>query len=304
MPNIVVTGGCGFIGHHLVKQLSKNPDNNIIIVDNLSTGKISRAVGFKHYLGISEFVDAYTSKKIKIDQIYHLGMASSSPMYTDSPSVLLEVIEDMTTLLELMRNTNIKLVLASTSSLYNGNRLPYTENMQILPTDFYTEARLYCERLIQVYHNMYGVKANILRLFSVYGEGEESKGKYANMVTQFRLTINQGKSPVVYGDGTQSRDFIHVSDVVTAMQSAMSKDFDDVEIFNVGTGRTHNFIEVIDMLQNGTKHIASQFIKNPIPNYVQHTQADIDKASQVLEFVATVRLKDWIRDGCNKNEGD
>jgi UDP-glucose 4-epimerase len=260
----VVTGGAGFIGSNLVERLVKE-GNEVIVIDNLNTGNLQNLKGLN-----IKFIKANAGEIDKIvepiDGIFHLGIYSSSPMYRKRKELTYKVIEDWINILEFATKNKVKVVLASTSSIYNGNPLPWREDMQIIPTDLYTEARHAMERIAKVYNEIYGTKVVILRLFSVYGEKEEFKGEYANLVTQFILAALKGETIKVFGDGTQTRDFIYVQDVVDAFIKAMNSNI-DFDIFNVGKGK----------------------------NYVWHTLADTTKAEEKLGFKAKIYLEEGIR---------
>jgi UDP-glucose 4-epimerase len=289
----VVTGGAGFIGSNLVEKLIKE-GNEVIVIDNLHTGSLYnlKNLNIKFVKG-----DAGEIEKIidPIDGIFHLGIPSSSPMYKKKRELIYKAMEDWIKILEYATKNKIKIVLASTSSIYNGNPVPWREDMQIIPTDFYTEVRYAMERIAKVYNDLYGTKVVALRLFSVYGEREEFKGEYANLVTQFILAALKGETIKVFGDGTQTRDFIYVQDVVDAFIKAMNSSI-DFDIFNVGRGKSYSLNEVIAMVSRILDvDVRVKYVENPIKNYVWHTLADTTKAEERLGFKAKVDLEEGIR---------
>jgi len=296
---LIVTGGCGFIGSNLVERLVKE-DHEVKVFDNLHTGNLKNLEGILKEKDIftktlsgpySSMEDLVPNAKV----IFHLGIPSSSPMYKEDRHYFGWAINDMIDVLEYCKKYNAKLILASSSSLYNGNIGPYTEDMTIKVTDFYTECRYSMERLCQLYNELYGLNIVAMRFFSVYGPKETFKGKYANMVSQFLWMIRNRVTPVIYGDGTQTRDFIHVSDVVQALILVMEKDFPKFEVFNVGTGIAKSFNDVIDILNDllGTK-IKPKYVENPIKNYVPDTLANTKKAEDLLGFKAKLTLREGI----------
>ena len=287
--NILVTGGAGFIGSNLVNTLYKN--NDVVVVDNLHTGKksnIDKATdnGVKFVKG-----DAKDIGKIErdFDYIFHLGIYSASPMYRNDPNLVGEVIQGMTSVLEFSRELEVPLVFASTSSIYNGIEPPHKENVIPGVTDYYTEARIACERLSELYSKLYDVNAAAMRFFSVYGYNDIGKGKYANLVTQFMVSTMKEEEPLIYGDGEQRRDFVFVTDVVDALlRAADSKGFN---VYNVGTGKNYSLNEAVEKLRNITgKNIAPKYIKMPVKNYVMTTLADPSKAKREIGFEAKVSL--------------
>ncbi len=291
---IIVTGGAGFIGSNLVERLCK--DNEVCVIDNLHTGSednLSHANGsgsvtFKK-IDSGDIADA----GFDADIVYHLGMYSASPMYRDNPLLLGEVANGMVKVLEYIKKRKIPLVFASTSSIYNGVKPPHKEDAQFFVTDYYTEGRIFAERTSELYGKLHGCNIAAMRFFSVYGWHEEAKKGYANLVTQFMWDMKEGKSPVIYGDGNQKRDFVFVDDVVEALVRASAvKGF---EVFNVGAGRSYTINQMVDILNKKLgKNIAKKYVKMPVSNYVMETLADTSKAKRLLGFEAQVNLGDGI----------
>ena len=286
---ILITGGAGFIGSNLVNSLYE--DNDIVVLDNLHTGKkanLKTAIdgGVKFVKG-----DAKDIAKIKgeFDYVFHLGIYSASPMYRDNPNLIGEVIQGMTNVLEYCKKSGSTLVFASTSSIYNGIEPPHTESVVPGVTDFYTEARIACERLGELYSKLHDVRVAAMRFFSVYGYNDIGKDKYANLVTQFMVSMLKGEKPVIYGDGEQKRDFVFVSDVVDALLRATEvKGF---EVYNVGTGRNYSLNEAVAKLHKITgKNIEPKYVKMPVKNYVMTTLADTLKTKKEIGFSARINL--------------
>ncbi|RZN14888.1 MAG: NAD-dependent epimerase/dehydratase family protein [Methanosarcinales archaeon] len=291
--NVIVTGGAGFIGSNLVSELSKEHD--VTVLDNFHTGsadnlkdKITVVNDSSRNIG-----DRFSNADIDIDAIFHLGIPSSSPMYKENPMLVGSAINDAINVFEFAKKTGAKVVFASSSSLYNGLTTPNKEDMDVMVADYYTEARFGIERVAELYHKLYGMEVVGLRFFSVYGPNEHAKGIYANIISQFLWDMQDCKIPVIYGDGKQTRDFIFVSDVVRACILAMETDMSG--IFNVGTGVSHSFNDIVNLLNNalGTD-IKPQYIKNPVKNYVAHTLADLTKVKASLGFRSEYSLEDGI----------
>jgi UDP-glucose 4-epimerase len=167
--------------------------------------------------------------------------------------------------------------------------------MTIQVADYYTEARLAMERMAELYKRLFDVDSVGTRFFSVYGSKEEAKMQYANMVTQFLWEMRDGKTPVIFGDGLQTRDFTYVKDVVRALQLAMKSDYHGV--LNVGTGKAYTFNQIIEILnKNMGLAVKPQHVENPIKNYVQHTLSDTAKAEKVLGFKARYSLEEGVKE--------
>ncbi|MCD6539059.1 NAD-dependent epimerase/dehydratase family protein [Candidatus Bathyarchaeota archaeon] len=290
---IIVTGGCGFIGSNLVERLVKD-GYSVVVFDNLHTGSLRNIEGLD-----VEFYNEPYSKMVEIipeaEVIFHLGIPSSSPMYKENPRLVGDAINDAIEIFESAKKYSCKVVYASSSSIYNGNNVPFREDMPIYVTDYYTECRYAIERLAKLYNILHGVKSVGLRFFSIYGPKEKFKGKYANIISQFLWAMLRDEPPVIFGDGTQTRDFTHVYDVVDALLLAWKKDF-ECEIFNVGTGVAHSFNEIVEILNRILgKNIQPIYKPNPIKNYVYHTLADTTKAEKILGFKAKIPLEEGIR---------
>jgi len=290
---VLVTGGAGFIGSNLVEELVK--EHEVVVLDNFHTGSRENLQGMEDKVElIKDSCANLLSRDMRVDAIYHLGIPSSAPMYKKDPLLIGEAIDGMVNVLEVAKRDGIKVVFASSSSLYNRLQPPHREDMQIKVTDYYTEARLWMERLAELYSSLYSVKCIGLRLFSVYGPKEGAKGRYANIISQFLWRMREDGSPVIYGDGSQTRDFIFVKDVVRAFILAMESSI-DYGIFNVGTGVSYTFNEVVETLNRKLKkEIKPTYVKNPIKNYVMHTLADTTKAREELGFEARYSLEEGI----------
>lgn len=292
--NIIVTGGAGFIGSTLVDRLCKN--NKVLVIDNLHTGDMRNLVKAMKSGNVTvkkASSDAISKVDFDADIVYHLGMYSSTPMYKKNPQLLGEVAAEMISVLEYVREHKVPLVFASTSSIYNGVKPPHRENAQYTITDYYTEGRIFGERTSELYNVLYGLDIAAMRFFSVYGPKEEAKKDYANLISQFMWLIEKGERPVIYGDGTQKRDFVFVEDVVQALINASAvKGFN---VYNVGTGKSYTINSMVEKLNKklGT-NVKPKYIKMPIKNYVHETLADTKKAKNGLGFKASVSLDDGI----------
>jgi len=288
----IVTGGAGFIGSNLVRKLASE-GNAVIVIDNLHTGNEKNLEKIENVTFVKGDASEISKVREDVSGVFHLGIYSSSPMYKENPLLVGEAVKQFAGVLEFCRKKDCGLAWASTSSVYNGVRPPHSENAAINVTDYYSETRHYMERMAELYHGLYGMKSAGLRYFSVYGPHEEFKGRYANLVTQFLLAALKGVQPVVYGDGTQKRDFIFVEDVVRANLKAMESGAHGV--FNAGTGKSYTINEMVAMLGKATgREIMPKYVDNPMKNYVAETLADTSKAKNTLGFEAKVGLGEGI----------
>jgi UDP-glucose 4-epimerase len=342
---ILVTGGAGFIGSNLANSLihrikngslptteldqtiqdSIHPEGNykfgdVVALDDLSLGSTSNlSKEVKFVRGSIMDYDLVLELSRGCDYIFHQAALSSSPMFIEDPrkGIDINVMGFMNIMESAKRNKVRKVVYASSSSLYNGLPTPYRESANIIPKTFY-ESSFYCrETIARTYNVEYGVDSVGLRYFSVYGPNEKHKGRFANNISQFIWDMaEKKKSPIIYGDGNQTRDFTFVDDVVQANILAMNgkkqhegpddnsiSDSNNIDnnkehrtkrgnneksgftIYNVGTGVQTSFNRVIEIINRQLDtDIKPVYVKNQINNYVQHTMADISLARLELGY--------------------
>ncbi len=293
--SILVTGGAGFIGSNLVEELLAAGED-VVVLDNMHTGSPENLKGLVGNLRLIQgSCNDLPGMDLHPERIYHLGIPSSSPMYKKNPYLVGEALNGFTAVFELAKKSGSRVVYASSSSLYNGLLPPHREDMTIRVADYYTEARLAMERMAELYKQLYDVNSVGMRFFSVYGPKETAKKQYANMVTQFLWEMQDAKTPIIFGDGLQTRDFTYVKDVTHALQMAMQSDYHG--IVNVGTGKAYTFNQTIEILNKAMGlDVKAQHVPNPIKNYVLHTLSDTTKSEKVLGFRARFNLVDGVKE--------
>lgn len=292
---IIITGGTGFIGSNLVDKLAEK--NDVLVIDNFHTGdRKNIELLLKNNKVTLKDMDVKDILKLDFnaDYIFHMGIYSASPMYRKDPFLVSEVMSGMIAVLEYAKKNKSKVVFASTSSIYNGIEPPHKEDVIPNVTDYYTEARIAAERISELYAKLENVDVQAIRFFSVYGPHEEAKKNYANLVTQFYWNIKNKESPVIYGDGTQRRDFIHVSELAEILVRASK--LRGFNIINGGTGKNYSLNEMLVMLnkQLGTD-VKATFIKMPISNYVMETLADTTNLKNKLAYTPKISLEEGIK---------
>lgn len=292
----LVTGGAGFIGSNMTENLV-GEKHKVVVVDNLSTGDLKNLSAVKDEI---KFIEAPSMDVLELDElngldgIYHYGIPSTTKLYRDDRLLVGEAINEFTKILELAKREKCKLIYASSSSVYNGNTPPFKEDMPVLIKDFYTEARYLMERMAKLYYDFYNVQSIGFRFFSVYGPHEEAKKTFANLVSQFMWDLKAGRQPLLYGDGSQTRDFTFVDDINNGFKLGMKSNL-EYEILNLGTGKCYALNELVDILNEilGTD-IKPTYQENPLQNYVQETLADTSKAKERLGFEAKIALREGI----------
>ncbi len=299
MEKILVTGGAGFIGSNFCNINKNNYD--ITALDNLFLGDEKNLDSDIRFIkGNACNVDDL-NKAGKVDYVVHLAGTSSAPMFMGDGLVdgYVNSIQSFLTVLEWARKNGVKKVLyASTSSLYGNNPLPLVETQEVTPINHYAVTKRVYEYSSACYHKVHPEMDIIgFRFMSIYGPNEEAKGKYANLVSQFCWDMARGLSPVIYGDGSQTRDFTNVKDVVQGLSLAIRTEKKlGADVFNIGTGRASSLNEILEALEKAFNNgIKAKYIPNPVKEgYVKGQNADISKIHEILGYEPKVKLEDGI----------
>ena len=300
---ILVTGGAGFIGSNIATELV-NRNHEVTILDNFSLGtseNISNIEDDAHIInGTVLNKELLNTASENCDIIFHQAGASSSPMFSNdfTQSVKTNIIGHAN-ILEACKQNNAKLIFASTSSIYGNYPSLLSENKCMIPPNHYAVTKHTCENLSRVYSLENDIEIICMRYMSVYGTNEASKGRFSNLVSQFIWDICESDIPIIYGNGEQSRDFTHVSDVVNANMLAMKATSHNISknfgIYNIGTGIQTSLNTIVTIINNITKNnITPHYVPNPISNYILTQQTDTLNASKCLSFNAKITLKDGI----------
>lgn len=298
-PRILIAGGAGFIGSNFCNINKEKYE--IIALDNLFLGDARNLDPNIQFIegdaGKAEDLD----KVGAVDYVVNLAGTSSAPMFMGDGLVegYLNSVRSFLTVLEWARKNGTKKVLyASTSSLYGNNPIPLVETQHVTPINHYAVSKEIYEHASACYNKVYPEMDIIgFRFMSVYGPNEEAKGVYANLVSQFCWDMARGLSPVIYGDGTQFRDFTNVRDVVQALTLAIETDQKlGADIFNIGTGRSTSLNEIVAALEKAFNNgVKAKYIENPVKEgYVMGQHADITKIQKVLGYEPKVKLEDGI----------
>jgi len=303
MQKVLVTGGAGFIGSNLVHELvSKGIE--VKVLDDLFLGSESNLKEVKEDI---EFIKGSVLDNEKVeeavkncDTVFHQAARSSSPMHKEKPVNGLEVnVSGFVNVCEAAAEEGVdKIVYASTSSMYGSVEPPHREHTGEVPTNLYTASKMARERYAQVYSYNEKIQTTGLRYFSVYGPREKSKGKYANVVTQFLWRMQKDEKPVIWGDGEQSRDFTYVKDIVKANILAAERDKEiDGKQFNIGTGRDRTFNNAVEEINSLLgKNIKPKHIENPRDKYVETTKADYSRAENKLGYKPDYSFEEGLKE--------
>jgi UDP-glucose 4-epimerase len=309
---ILVTGGAGFIGSHLVDMLA--PHNDVTVVDNLSTGSKENIRRHLEHKAI-QFIEADIRDKERmyeltknIDIIYHLAVQCVRVSLYD-PTLVHEV--NATGTLNLCqaatKNGVQKFVFTSSAEVYGeGKFIPIDENHPLESHTPYGAAKLAGEAYVGVYRRTYGLPSVILRLFNTYGQREHFEGAYGEVIPRFVVRVINGLSPVLFGDGEQTRSFCNVTDTVRAIIEASRREAAVGQIINIGSDKeiTINKLAetIIKLLGNGQKMMPLHWA--PRPGEIRRHTADISKARQLLGFKLRVNLIEGLNNYINWVRGE
>jgi len=292
--NCLVTGGAGFIGSNLVDKLI-DLGHSVICIDNESSECHEqfywnpKANNYKY--------DICDYKKIEhlfngIDYVFHIASdARIQPAILNPRKSIESNAVGTANVIELSRINKVKrFIYSSTSSAYGKKViLPNIETQASDPLTPYSTAKVFGENLARVYYNLYGLETISLRYFNVYGDRQPLKGQYAPVIGLFLKQHEEGKPLTVVGDGSQRRDFTHISDVVEAniLASEVSHGFG--EVYNIGYGSNYSIIDIANMISNDVKFIPSRI------GEVQETLASNSKFKDLTGWIPKVSLMEWLQ---------
>ena len=292
MKNIIVTGGCGFIGSHIVDNLV-SLGHNVNVIDDLSAEENEsfyynqKACYWKKDISKDDCSAIFQG----IDCVFHLAARSRIQPTITSPSSCFEVnVIGTQRVLEWSKVNSIRRVIySSTSSLYGRhNSVPFEPNMPADCLNPYSLSKWMGEQACKLYTQLYGLDTTVLRYFNVYGPREPIRGKYAPIIGLFKRQKKENKPLTIVGDGLQKRDFTYISDVIEANMKSMVQHKDGFKIYNIGTGKNYSILEIANILGGNKKHLP------PRPAEVRETLADISDTSAELNWKPRHDLRNMI----------
>ena len=294
---IVVTGGAGFIGSHIVEYLVSRGDE-VTVLDNLHTGKkenLEKVIERIDFIktDILNFEDLKKILKNK-DGIFHEAALASVQESFVKPTEYQNVnVKGTENILELAKEYGFKVVYASSSSVYGDpSSIPIKENMEKNPINPYAQTKVDDETLAEQYAKL-GVDVIGLRYFNVFGERQSEN--YAGVIKLFLERIQEGLPPIINGDGSQIRDFVYVKDVVNANILALESDVKHAFI-NIGTGKTISILELANQIIRSSGLELMPIFREALEGDVHESQADIELAKNLLKWEPKMELEKWLSD--------
>jgi len=307
MRKILVTGASGIIGLSIIKNLlNRRSDYYVRALANYNNDFFTTLDKnrFSFVQGDCRQYSLIDSLIADSDAVIHLAAPASFLMYKEKPiESTINTIQIFLNIMESMKKHRVdKIVHASTSAVYEGLSLPYRETMIIDPPELKSLSKKTNEDIGRIYSAAYGIKSIAMRPMSVYGDDESKKGGYANIISLFVWAMVGGKSPVVWGDGNQTRDFIHADDTAEAFCLALEKDISTQPI-NVGTGMETSFNDIIKTINSLLNtDLKQKYVDIPIDVYAQRLLSDNTILRKELGFEPKISIREGVERVIKKAE--
>jgi len=297
----LVTGGAGFIGSNIVDELVRR-GQDVAVLDDLSSGREENLAGVRKkidlYVGSVTDLAAAQSACRGADYVIHLAARTSVPRSVENPLDTNHVnIDGTLNVLVAARDAKVRrLVYAASSSAYGETpTLPKVETMQPEPISPYGVTKYVGELYAQVFGRVYGLENASLRYFNVFGPRQDPTSQYSGVLSRFMLAVIEGKPPVIFGDGEQSRDFTYVENIVDETLRACEASGASGKVFNGGTGVRITLNEVLKLIEKITGKKISAKYDPPRSGDILHSQADISLARKVLGYEPRVGFEEGLR---------
>lgn len=299
---VVVTGGAGFIGSHLVDRLLSE-GAEVTVLDNLSNGRLENLSGvIDDVRFFQDDIRDFDAVKIAVegaDTVFHEAALGSVPRSVADPATSNEVnVTGTLNVLVAARDAGVRrVVFASSSSVYGDTpTLPKHEQMPTVPTSPYGVTKLAGEMYFRSFAGVYGLETICLRYFNVFGPRQDPNGAYAAVIPIFTKKLLAGETPTVFGEGEQSRDFTFVSNVVDANMLAMESTSGIGEVFNIAAGNPVTLNALVEQMQLITNTDIKLAYAEPRAGDIRHSFGDMTRAKAVLGFEPRVQLEDGLRE--------
>lgn len=281
---IIITGGLGFIGSHIADELIE--DNQVIIIDDMSSGKVEnlKTPTHENLTIIKEDLNTVNLNGLvtDTDYIFHLAAMASVPLSVDNPIKCHENnVNSTIKLLNAAKEENVKKIIFSSSSAVYGNNTntPLKESELMKPTSPYAASKAICELYLQTFKESYGLNSIALRYFNVFGPKQDKNSQYAAVIPNFINAILNNKQAIIYGDGQQTRDFIFVKEVAKANIAAAKSNY--CGSINVATGKEITINKLYDIIANSLNYDLKPKHIHERKGDIKHSIADINKMNEI-----------------------
>tara|TARA_Y100001936_G_scaffold252272_1_gene311261 strand:+ start:43 stop:942 length:900 start_codon:yes stop_codon:yes gene_type:complete len=292
-----VTGGAGFVGSHLVKLLIKK-GHEVKVIDNLHTGKMENLQEVKNEIEFQKIdIQDYNSieKELNsVDGVFHQAALTVVQDSFKMPEKYHDVnVKGTENIFKIAQKNNFKVVYASSSSVYgHQNVVPILEDFKKKPINPYGKTKLDDENLAEKYAK-YNVKIIGLRYFNIFGKGQTLE--YAGVITKFLDRIKDKKPPIVFGTGSQIRDFIHVEDIANANYLAMNSDVSNLHV-NVGTGNSISILELAKIMIDISNLDLEPIMEKALEGDIEKSQSNNTLARKSFGWEPERKLEEWLKE--------
>ena len=290
MVKCIVTGGAGFIGSHLVDRLILE-NHDVAVIDNLSLGN-NDFINLKAIFYNEDITDYNKIRPLfdKVDVVFHLAADPRLQVSIEKPIETNKInINGTLNVFQAAKEAGIKKIIFSSScAVYGDQLLPIHEDMAPVPKSLYGLQKLVGENYARLYCELYGMQIVSLRYFNVYGPRKRMDGAYPMVIPIFLKQKLQGEAMTIVGDGEQTRDYVHVSDVVLANIKAWKSDVSNGTIINIGSGRQTSVNEIAMFIGGDIIHVAGRI------GEMRYIEADIKKAKKLLGWEPKIYIEDGI----------
>jgi len=296
---VLITGGLGFIGSEIATQLV-NQEAKVTILDNSNNTKNIEHIKDKVRIIKSDITNLEEIKQHTkdIDNIIHLAGVLSVPESLEHPEKYISINTIGTlNLLKAARLNNVKrIVLASSCAVYGTNTdLPLKENTELKPISIYPTSKIAAEHCLKTFNENYGIETVSLRYFNVYGPKQNPNSQYASAIPIFIKKILNNESPTIFGDGSQTRDFVHVSDIANATISSLKSGKANGETINIASGIPTTINKLIQTINKLTDKNIKPIHVDKRSGDVLHSLADISKSKEILNFKQKYNLEEGLK---------
>jgi UDP-glucose 4-epimerase len=295
----LVTGGAGFIGSHIAQTLLAQ-GHDVRILDNMSSGRrenLDACAGADFVRGDITVTQDYERACKDRDTIFHhAALVSVQESIADPEKSFAINVQGTLNLLSAAKQNGVRrFVFASSAAVYgNDPRLPKNEGMQTTPISPYGADKAAAERHVLDAHKQWGLEGVVLRYFNVFGPRQDPNGDYAAVIPKFVSRLVAGLSPTVYGDGSQTRDFLYIDDAVAANLLAATRSEACGQVINIARGESMNLLQLLECLQQVTGHSVPPKFAPPRDGDIVRSAADISVMSQRLRFTPAVPLSEGL----------
>ena len=298
-PNLVITGGAGFIGSNLTLSLQeKFPDAKLTVIDDFRSGDFKNLDGYRGDFVAQDLATLDWRQQFedeKFDAIFHLASITDTTNHDQFEQVH-DNVESFRRILNFARPTKTRIIYASSASIYGAAKDPSVESTGAAPANVYAFSKAIMDNLAigEMKESPEWIIIG-LRYFNVYGPREAHKGVPASMVYHLSRQMKAGQRPRIFKHGEQKRDFVYVKDVVAG--SVRGLDAQQSGIYNLGFGQARSFNELVEVLNKSLSlNLAPDYIDNPHAHYQNFTQADLSRARKILGYEPRFPLEEGVKD--------